>query len=553
MSCGRAYLRGHIMLDIIIRNGTVIDGSNAPGIRTDIGIGSGHILEIGDLSQGLAAREIDAAGRCVSPGFIDIHTHSDLSTLANPRMESKVRQGVTTEIGGLCGLSLAPLGNMDTPAAARITQDAAKIGVHRTWLSLGDLYARVERTGLACNYASFVGHGVIRAAVMGYDDRPPTADESRQMRALLQQAMADGALGLSTGLIYPPGIFAKTEEITALCGVLHETDGLYTSHIRNEGNALNAAVDEFITVCREAGVRGQMSHHKADGKANWGKVHGSLGQLADARAAGVDILCDQYPYAAYATGLAMVLPPWALDGEHAALLARLGDAAVRDRIRAEIGTGLPGWENMAAESGWENLVVTSAPAMPDGVGRSLPEIAAARGEDEVDAVCALLIGNEMHVSIVGHSMDEGDVETVMRSPLTCIGSDGSALAPYGPLGQGTPHPRSYGTFPRVLGRYVRERGTLGIEEAVWKMTGLPADRLRLTQRGLIRSGYWADIAIWDPETIVDTATYSDPHRYPIGIETVIVNGSIVVDRNGEHTSRLPGRILRHYDHAGHVR
>jgi N-acyl-D-aspartate/D-glutamate deacylase len=265
------------------------------------------------------------------------------------------------------------------------------------------------------------------------------------------------------------------------------------------------------------------------------------------------VCCDQYPYTAWATGLAMVLPPWALDGERSTVLERLAGVAVRDRIRTAMATGLPGWENMAAESGWENLVVTSAPRTAEYIGRSIPEIAATRGEDEVDVTCALLIANGMDVNIVGHSMHEDDVETVMRSPLTCIGSDGAALAPYGPLSQGTPHPRSYGTFPRVLGRYVRERGTLRLEEAVWKMTGLPADRLRLTQRGLLRTGYWADIAIWNPGAIADTATFTAPHQYPTGMEIVIVSGTVVLDRGETHTGRLPGRILRHYDHAGHVR
>ncbi len=541
------------MLDLIIRHGTVIDGSGAPGVRADVGVGNGHILAVGDLSGVIAAREIDATGRCVSPGFIDIHTHSDRSTLVNPRMESKIRQGVTTEIGGLCGLSLAPLGHTDTPAAASVTRDVAKIGLHRTWLGLADLYARVEQTGLACNYASFVGHGVIRAAVLGYDDRPPTDGEQKQMQRLLRQSMADGALGLSTGLIYPPGIFARTEEITELCGVLRETDGLYTSHIRNEGNMLHEAVDEFVTVCRDAGVRGQMSHHKADGRANWGKVHGSLRQLADARAAGVDVMCDQYPYTAYSTGLAMVLPPWALDGDRPATLRRLDDPAARDRIRADIATGLPGWENMAAESGWENMVVTGAPRMPECAGKNIAAIAEARGGDAVDATCALLIAHQMEVSIVGHSMNDDDVETVMRWPLTSIGSDGSALAPYGPLGAGTPHPRSYGTFPRVLGRYVRERGTLQLEEAVHKMTGLPAARLNLAQRGLLRTGYWADIAIWDAATIADTATYTAPHHYPVGITHVIVNGTVVITEWGEQSGTLPGRILRHQGRSGAVR
>lgn len=541
------------MLDLIIRGGTVIDGSGIPGFRADVGVGNGHILVVGDLSGTIAAREIDAAGRCVSPGFIDIHTHSDIAILVNPRMESKIRQGVTTEIGGLCGISLAPLGHTDTPAAVGVTRDVAKVGVQRTWLGLADLYARIEQMGLACNYASFVGHGVIRAAVMGYDDRPPTDDERAEMRRLLHQSMADGALGLSTGLIEPPGSFADTAEIVDLCGVLHETDGLYTSHIRNEGKALHAAVDEFIAVCRDAGVRGEMSHHKADGKANWGKVHGSLKQLEEARAAGVDVMCDQYPYTAYSTGLAMVLPPWALDGDPSITLRRLDSPAMRDRVRADIAAGLPGWENMAAELGWENIVVTGAPHMPECVGKSLAAIAVDRRSDAVDAACALLLAHQMAVSVVGHSMDEADIETVMRWPLTSIGSDGCALAPYGPLGKGTPHPRSYGTFPRVLGRYARERGTLTVEEAVHKMTGLPAARLRLSQRGLLRAGYWADIAVWDAATIGDTATYTAPHQYPIGITTVIVNGAIVVNERGEHVGNLPGRVLRHHARSGAVR
>lgn len=540
------------MLDLIIRNGTMLDGSGAAPVRADIGIGGGHILAISDLAGVIAAREIDATGKHVSPGFVDIHTHSDRSTLVNPRMESKVRQGVTTEIGGLCGLSLAPLGDANSPAAASIARDVAKLGVTRTWTSVADLYARVEATGLACNYASFVGHGVIRAATMGYDDRPPTDDERAAMKTLLRQAMDDGALGLSTGLIYPPGIYAKTDEITDLCAVLHETDGLYTSHIRNEGNALHEAVAEFVAVCRDARVRGQMSHHKADGKANWGKVAGSLQQLADARAAGVDVQCDQYPYTAYSTGLAMVLPPWVLDGDRPVVLQRLLDPTVRDAIRADIAAGLPGWENMAVESGWENMAVTHCPNLPQYLGKRITEIAAMRDGDEVDTTCALLLAHDLDVSIVGHSMSEADVETVMRWPWTSIGSDGSALAPYGPLSSGTPHPRSYGTFPRVLGRYARERGTLTLAEAVHKMTGLPASRLNLVQRGLLRPGYWADIAVWDAQTIADTATFAQPHQYPVGIAAVVVNGAIVLDVRGEHTGSLPGRVLRHRAQSGVV-
>lgn len=525
-------------LDILIRGGTLYDGSGAPGAPADLAIEDGRIvaLETGDaLSGAVAAVEIDATGKVVTPGFIDIHTHSDRTVLINPRMESKLRQGVTTEVGGNCGSGVAPA---QGEAVAGDEDEET-----RTWPTLAAYLDGVQRAGIAGNYATWAAHGILRAGTVGYAMRPATSDELAGMRRLLRESLEAGAFGLSTGLIYVPSGYADTAEIAGLAEVVREYDGVYTSHIRNESGALLEAVDEALEVGRRAGVPVQVAHHKAAGRANWGAVERSLALMDRARAAGTDVTCDQYPYVASSTGLSSILPKWALEGGRDALASRLSDTATRRTIRAAMLEERPEWGTLVEGQGWHGILIARCRAEPALQGRLVGEIAVERSVDPFDLAFELLLANKGVVGCVFFSMCETDVQTVMRWPHTMIGSDASSAAPYGALGRGKPHPRAYGTFARVLGRYVRELGILRWEDAIHKMTGMPAARLGLRERGLLRRGQWADVVVLDPHTVLDAATFVDPHRYARGVEHVLVNGVQVV-RDGEHTGALPGHVLR---------
>ncbi len=540
--------------DLLIRGGTVIDGTGRPGYPATVAVAGDRVVAVGtaaELAGATAETTLDVVGRYVTPGFIDIHTHSDRSILLNSRMESKVRQGVTTEVGGNCGSGVAPaLGE----AAAKLQPDAgSERGNHRaapggeqiptSWATMAAYLDHIQEAGICGNYATWTGHGTLRASTVGYAMRPATGAELGEMQRLLRQSLEAGAFGLSTGLIYVPSGYADVAELVALAEVVREYGGLYASHIRNEASSLVDAVGEAIEIGRQGGVPVQIAHHKASGKANWGRVNDSLALMDGARRVGVDVACDQYPYTASSTGLSAVLPKWALEGGREQLTARLGDPAVREQMRAEMATARPDWGALDEESGWHDVLIARCRGEPALEGRRLDEIAAERGQNPFELCFDLLIQEDGYVGCVFFSMCEADVRTVLRWPHTMIGSDASSLAPYGSLGEGKPHPRAYGTFPRVLGRYVRDEGVLTWEEAIHKMTGQPAARMGWGGRGELRPGAYADLVVFDPATVVDRATFDEPHQYAGGIEHVLVNGVPVV-AGGEHTGALPGRVLR---------
>ena len=519
------------MTDLLIRGGMVIDGSGAPATRGDVAITGNRITDIGQLIGRRALRMIDARGKVVAPGFIDVHSHSDESMLVNSALESALHQGVTLVVCGNCGGSAAPVRGL---AAEEADREYSRLGVKRTWSAFYEYVEAVEQNGMAINVCSYVGHGTLRMCVMGAADRPPTPAELDEMRALLSRAMDEGAVGLASGLIYPPSAYGTTDELAALCDVVHANGGLYASHIRNEGARLLDAVEENIEIGRRSKARVQLSHHKASGQKNWGKVKESVARIEAARASGVDVQADQYPYTASSTGLAVTIPNWVHEGGSAKLTERLRDPAVRQRIRDE---------DTETGRAWDRIVIARARRHPEYSGRSVADLAREAGKDPLEWTCDTLVEHEGAVDIIHHSMSEDDVQFVMRQPWIAIGSDSRANAPYGPLSFGKPHPRSYGTFPRVLGRYARDEHVLTLEDAVRKMTSLTARHLRLHNRGTIAVGAGADVVVFDPATVNDAATYEDPHRYPTGIEHVIVNGQVALEQ-GETTNERAGRFLR---------
>ena len=530
--------------DVVIRGGTVLDGTGRPGFPADVGVQGDRIVVVrgpGELDSAPAATIIDAAGRLVTPGFVDIHTHSDRSILLNPCMESKVRQGVTTEVAGNCGSGVAPARGQALENGAK---ERARDGYPGAWPTMGEYFRAIEAQGIAGNYATWVGHGTLRASIVGYEMRPPTAGELEAMRGLVREAMEAGAFGLSTGLIYVPSGYADTDEIVALAEIVREYGGLYASHIRGEGSTLLDAVGEAMEIGRRGGVPVQIAHHKASGQQNWGLVNQSLPLMDRARDDGVDVACDQYPYTASSTGLTSMLPKWALEGGREALVSRLRDATQRDAIRAAMLESRPELATLQPDTGWHNVLIARARHSRDLQGRRLGEAIEEAGAGPFDFCFDLLIREEGNVSCIFFSMCEEDVQTVMRWQHTMVGSDASSVAPYGSLGEGKPHPRAYGTFARVLGRYVRDLGVLTWEEAIHKMTAQPARRLGLRDRGEVRAGAIADLVVLDPATVADRATFQEPHQYAAGIEHVLVNGTPVV-RSGNHPGALPGRVLRH--------
>jgi len=519
------------VIDLVLRGGSVIDGTGAPARRADVAIKDGRIAAIGrDLAQD-DARTLDVSERMITPGFIDIHSHSDEAMFVNDALESALHMGVTLVVCGNCGGSSAPVSGL---AEAELDRELARLDVKRTWSSFGEYAAAVDRARPSINVCSFVGHGTLRSCVMGADARAPTADELARMRTLLAKSMDEGAIGLASGLIYPPSAFGTTDELAALCAIVRERGGLYASHIRNESTRLLDAVEENLEIGRRSGVRVELSHHKASGKQNWGKVKESTALIERARAEGVDVTADQYPYTASSTGLAVTIPNWVHEGGTAKMCDRLRDPAVRERIRGEdVETG----------RAWDRIVIARARHHPEWAGKNVQQLATEAGRDPLEWSCDALIEHDGAVDIVHHSMSEDDVRYVMAKEWVCVGSDSRANAPYGPLSFGKPHPRSYGTFPRVLGRYARDEGVLTLADAVRKMTSATAARLRLRDRGVVREHAWADLVVFDPARVRDTATYDDPHRFPVGIDHVLVRGAIALE-SGETTRERGGRFLR---------
>ena len=524
-------------LDLLIAGGTIYDGTGGPPFLGDIGLSGGLIRAVGRLGRGRAAAVVDASGLAVSPGFIDVHDHTAEGLLVNPKAESAVRQGVTTLVSGQCGDSPFPL--TDEAFEKTRAAQAAEHGLDVTWRDAAGFLARVEAAGSAVNYATFVGHGSVRAAAMGFGDRVASPVELERMKTLVASAMAGGALGLSSGLQYTPGSFAPTDELIELCRVAARSGGVYATHMRDEEAGILEAVDEALRIAKESPIRLQISHLKVGRAANWPKFPALLERLERARATGVDFRCDRYPYIASSTSLNLVFPLWAREGTTEDFLGRLRDPALQDRLRAEIKakeTELGSWAKVLISS-------VATDGNRDLEGMNIVEASSKAGKAPFEFMKDLLIEETGRVGMIMFAMSEDHLKTLLAHPLVGIGSDGSAVAPYGPLGKGKPHPRLYGTFPRALGKYVREEKVCALEEMVRKITSMPADHLGFVRRGRLRAGWAADVCVFDPARIADRATFADPAVYPVGVEQVVVNGQVVVDR-GEHTGRLPGRVLR---------
>jgi N-acyl-D-amino-acid deacylase len=518
--------------DLIIKNGKIIDGSGNPWYKADMGIVGETIKKIGEIKKFDTEKTIDANSMIIAPGFIDIHSHSDIPVLVDPEVHSKIRQGVTTEVVGNCGSSAAPMNASLKEYREKYARTRVPDDFKFDWESMADYLNKIESQGSGFNVASFVGHGTIRQNVMGHNASKPTKEELEEMKKLVANAMKDGAWGMSTGLIYPPSVFAETEEIIELSKIVANYSGIYASHIRGEGESLLEAIVEAGEIGEKSGTPVQIAHFKASGKPNWGMTKDSLALVKKYRNMGIDITFDQYPYIAGSTGLKSLFPHWAHEGGAEKMIKRLKDPKIRKKMR----------DQLRPDKEWNQIMVAYAKNHPEYNGKNIEEIAELENKDPYDSVCDLLIAEDNQVQIVTFGMDEEDVRRVMRSPFGMVGSDGSAISPYGILGQGNPHPRYYGTFPRVLGYYVREE-VLSLPEAVRKMTSAPAQKLGIKDRGLLRQGYKADLTIFDPDNIKDNATFTNPHQYPSGIPFVMVNGALVVEKD-EHTGALPGKTLR---------
>lgn len=529
-------------VDLLIVHGQVIDGTGSPWFEGAVAVKDGRIVDVGRLRNVSAKRVIDAKGLVVAPGFIDLHSHSDYTLLVDGDAQSKIRQGVTTEILGESDSAGPVLG----PSAPEFDKMLRRYALRRDWTTLGEYFARLERQGVSVNIASCIGSGQVRMCSMGNVDRASTPQELEKMKGLVEQAMREGAIGLSSGLIYPPSAFAKTHELVELAKVAAKYGGVYASHIRGESDNSLKAIDEAIEISEKAGIPVHIFHFKKYGRANWGAMRPQIERIQTARDRGLDITADQYPYIAAMTGLEMCIPPKYMVGTSEEMVARLRDPGVRAEIRKAIETGLPGWEDNEVKSvgGWHGVQVASLqkPENKKYEGKRMDEVARLMGKDPVDALSDLLIDEGGSAEGVYFGMSEPDVQLAMQQPWVGVGSDGSAVNPEMKF-IGRPHPRFYGSFPRVLGHYARQEKVLTLPEAIRKMTSLSAGITGLTDRGVLRPGLAADITIFDPTTVLDKATFEDPLQYSVGVQYVIVNGVVVLD-NGRHTGARPGRVLR---------
>ena len=525
-------------MDLLIRGGRVIDGAGNPWFEADLGIADGRVAAVGRLAGARAARTIDASGLFVCPGFVDMHTHSDLQLLANPAHEAKVHQGVTLEVLGQDGLSYAPV---DDDVLAQLRGQLAAwnddpAGFAWTWRTVGEYLDRLDE-GIAVNACYLVPHGTVRMCVVGLDDRPPTGAELSRMKELVADGLEQGAVGLSAGLTYTPGMYADDDELVALCEVLRPQGGFYCPHHRNYGLHALEAYRDSIEIARRARVPLHLAHAHLGYEVNRGRAPELLAMVDAARADGVDVTMDTYPYLAGATYLHAFLPSWMHAGGSTETLARLRRDDLRERLRVELEeTGSDGFHDLPID--WDIVVISGVrtPAAARWVGRSVAEAAAEAGLRPIDFLCELLVEEELGVACIAHIGNEENVRTIMTHPAHTAGSDGILVGE-------RPHPRSYGTFPRYLGVYVRELGILGWEQAIRKMTSLPCQRLGFPDRGLLRPGMAGDVVCFDPLTVADRATYDEPRQLPDGIPYVIVNGRVVVD-DGRHTGELAGRALR---------
>jgi N-acyl-D-amino-acid deacylase len=528
--------------DVVIRGGTVYDGSGGAPFVADLAIERDTIAAIGGLEGARGRVEIDAGGLAVSPGFINMLSWATETLIEDGSSQSDIRQGVTLEVFGE-GWSMGPLNE-------RMKQEAVEqqgdIKYEIEWTTLAEYLDFLVERGISTNVASFVGATTVRIHELGYEDRPPTAQELERMKALVRHAMEDGAVGLGSSLIYPPAFYAETEELVELAKVAAEYGGMYISHMRSEGNQLLEALDELITVARQADIPAEIYHLKAAGQENYGKLDAVFEKVEAARAEGLRITADMYTYQAGATGLGAGMPPWAQEGGHEAWVERLRDPALRDRIAREMRTPTDEWENLMLAAGTPDnvlLVGFKSEALKPLTGKSLAEVAALRGESPEETAMDLVIEDDSNVGAVFFIMSEENVAKKIAQPWVSFCSDAESLAPTGVFLKANPHPRAYGTFARLLGKYARDEGVIAMEEAVRRLTSLPASNLNIERRGALAPGFYADVVVFDPEAIIDHATFAEPHQYSSGVLHVFVNGTQVL-ADGEHTDALPGRVVR---------
>jgi N-acyl-D-amino-acid deacylase len=528
--------------DLLIKNGTIIDGSGRPGYRADVGLKGDRIVRIGRLPNAQAARVIDATGMVVSPGFIDLLGQSETFLLIDPRAMSKVMMGVTTEITGE-GESIAPVNERILKEQEDFNR---RYNLNIDWRTLDDYFVRLERQGSGVNLGTFVGATQIRGYVIGFDNRPPTPAELEQMKQLVAGAMKDGALGLSTSLQYVPARFASTDEIVELAKVARQYGGIYATHQRSEANALDSSLEEVFEIARRAQIPTEIWHLKTAYKKNWGRMPEVLAKIRRARASGLDITADVYPYIAGSTSLTASLPPWVLEGGTEKMLSRMRDMRIRQQLKKEIPADSKDWENIYFGSGGAEGVLISSVAnreLEPLLGKRLSQIAAEQNKAPLDALFDLIVADNGQTGAIYFMMNENDLRAAMRSPFVNFCTDSGARATDGPLSRSKSHPRGWGSYPRILGRYVRDEKILTLPQAIHKMTGGPAQRVGLRDRGLLREGYYADITVFDPRRVIDRATFEIPNQHPEGIKFVITNGQISVD-DGKRTSALAGRPLR---------
>jgi len=534
--------------DTIVRNGHIIDGTGSPWYAADVAIKDGRIAAIGHFAPGQATNVIDAHGMVVAPGFIDMLGQSETSILVDPRLPSKVFQGITTEITGE-GESVAPLN------AAIIEQRQPgydHFHIHPDWRNFQEYFARLRKQGMGINLGTYVGAASVREMVIGYGDRAPTPAELRQMQGLVEDAMRQGAFGLSTALQYPPATYAQTPELVALAQSAARHGGIYATHMRSEGNAEIAALDETFRIGREAGIGVEIFHLKVSGKPNWGTMPKVVARIEAARASGIDVAADAYPYTAWQNNFSSFIPPWAHDGGDSKLLERLKDPATRARIRKDMQTPSDAWDNTwLAINGPQDILISSVsnPELQKYVGQRVSSIAAEWHTDPLDTVFDFLVRDHAATDVVVFGMQDADVDLALRQPWVSFDTDYHGTAPDGLLGRDHSHPRAYGTFPRILARYVRERKLLTLPDAIRKFTALPAQRMGLADRGVLKRGMWADLVVFDPDTVHDVATYEDPNRLAMGMRYVLVNGVPVI-AGGQLTGALPGQVLLGPGYAG---
>jgi N-acyl-D-amino-acid deacylase len=527
--------------DLVITNGHIIDGTGSPWYSGDIGIRDGKISAIGTLAAAPRKRTIDAAGKVVAPGFIDMLGQSEMTILVDPRLPSKIYQGITTEITGE-GSSIAPL-NDAVIQADRTGYDHYKIAPD--WRTFRQYFARLEKQGMGINLASYVGATQVRRIVLGDDNKQPTPEQLEQMRALVRDAMKDGAVGVSTSLEYAPAPYAKTDELIALATEAGKFGGIYATHMRDESNSILDAIDEALRIGREARVPVEIWHLKVAGKANWGRMPEVVAKINAARIAGTDVTADTYAYTAWFNDFSAFIPPWAHDGGTAKLVERLKDPTTRERIRKDMLTPSNDWDNEWQEIPDASAVMIGVVQNPKALpleGKRLSEIAKQWNKDPIDALFDILI-EDPATGVAVFGMSQPDVTLALQQPWVSIDNDSSGTSPEGILGQEHPHPRAYGTFPRILRKYVREDKALTIEDAIRKMSALPAQRLRLTDRGVLKANMWADVVIFDPATVRDLATFDNPNQLSEGMEYVLVNGIPVIEQS-KMTGKLPGKVLR---------